>query len=176
MRHGDAGFACRNAPPILFSSCGKENAPCTVEEKSRFYPNLHCAQVWGIRFSTVLLRNLFSPCAARAGCNGYPAPYPALIELQTSGCKQDTFYASFRCRASSQSPHPSLSPSAKAHSFRCSSFFPPQTLRWFAAGALLLFMNRAALSEAGSAEREAGSNSVLQPDMPRIANCGDAVL
>ena len=55
------GFAVRDAPPILFSSCGKENAPCTVEEKRRCIQTCGGAQVWGIRFSTVLLKNLFSP-------------------------------------------------------------------------------------------------------------------
>ena len=32
-RRKDAGFACRNTPPIFFLKHQKENAPCTVEKK-----------------------------------------------------------------------------------------------------------------------------------------------
>ena len=43
-------------------------------------------------------------------------------------------------RGASSNPPRFIRPRRRFGGFHCSSFFPPQTLRWFAAGALLLFV------------------------------------
>ena len=48
-RRRDAGFACRNAPPIFFLKRQKENAPCTVEKKKCLFQTCTQVQVWGKR-------------------------------------------------------------------------------------------------------------------------------
>ena len=125
-------------PPLFFCLAKRKVAAAAVEKKSAFIQTCASRKFGEYGSQLFCSKTCFPPCAARAGCNGYPVPCPALMELQTSGCKEDALCSSSCCCW----PH---------------------------------------RKEPGSAERsgERGkrswSNSVLQPDVLRIANCGHAV-
>ena len=88
----------RMSPTFSFCTCQKENVPDTVQEEKRFCPNLHTVQVWGNGFYENCCVGEELRTKSRAECGGYPALCAVLVELQTSGCKQDILCFSFRCR------------------------------------------------------------------------------